>query len=156
MKSWNKCGPLTPKCVELFGEQSPCPPVSGVPAAESNGGIWQNCFLLWRRQQSHQHGGLLWNLCRVHKKVWGQQESYYFGLLLLFFYLLMNVCVCFLHRELSVIIRLQKTQRAPAALVWPPHWTGNTHIYNTVHLEIHRDLHRWAVHCVYIYLCKHL
>lgn len=70
------CCPLTPACAELLGEQSPSCSISGVPAAESNGRIQQNCLLFWRRRQSHQHRGLLWYLFWVYGQVWGEQEGF--------------------------------------------------------------------------------
>lgn len=65
---------LTPVCAELPGKHSSSSSVSGVPATESYGRIQQNCLLLWRRWQSHQHWGLLWHLFWVHEQVWGEQE----------------------------------------------------------------------------------
>lgn len=68
--------PLTPMCVELPGKQSSCSSVSGVFATKSNGRIQQNCILLWRRRQSHQHRGLLWYLCWIYEQVWGEKKLF--------------------------------------------------------------------------------
>lgn len=54
------------------------------------------------------------------------------------------------HRELSAIIRLQKTQRAPGVHEGPPHWPGNTHTHTQTHTHmdmttyVHRIVHRNA------------
>lgn len=62
-------------CAELPGEQSPCHPVSGVPAGPGHGGVLQGGLLLRRGRQVQQTRGLLRHLCRVYIQVRGESAN---------------------------------------------------------------------------------